>query len=258
MPIARIRAVAAVGALVASTLQAQTLSGTVQSGGSPIVGATVRLLQLDRLEHTGAHGEFAFADVPKGTYQLFVTIDGYAAATHTVEVSGATATTAFDLKRSAVPLKEVVVSASPLPKTSDEEYQAVNTKSQIDFDNTAGTSFAEKIDDLPGVNARWNGSAPARPILRGLGDNEVLVLETGDPMGDIATYDPAHATPLDALEISQIDVVRGPAAILYGPNTLGGLVNAITTRSHSVRPRFVRHRQRRRQFRERRVFRLHP
>jgi iron complex outermembrane receptor protein len=78
------------------------------------------------------------------------------------------------------------------------------------------------------VAVRGNGSAPSRPILRGLGDNEVLVLENGLRMGDIATYDPAHATPIDAMSIAQIDVVRGPASILYGPNTIGGLVNIIT------------------------------
>jgi iron complex outermembrane receptor protein len=47
-------------------------------------------------------------------------------------------------------------------------------------------------------------------------------------MGDIATFDPAHATPLEALGVARVDVVRGPASILYGPNTLGGLVNVIT------------------------------
>ena len=54
------------------------------------------------------------------------------------------------------------------------------------------------------------------------------MLENGLRMGDIATFDPAHATPIDALSIQQIDVVRGPATILYGPNTIGGLVNVIT------------------------------
>ena len=57
---------------------------------------------------------------------------------------------------------------------------------------------------------------------------EVLVLENGLRMGDIATYDPAHATPISSAGISQIDVVRGPATILYGPSTIGGIVNVIT------------------------------
>ena len=53
-------------------------------------------------------------------------------------------------------------------------------------------------------------------------------MENGLRTGDISTYDPAHAVPIDALSISQIDVVRGPASILYGPSTIGGLVNVIT------------------------------
>ena len=81
---------------------------------------------------------------------------------------------------------------------------------------------------MPGVTVRGNGSAPSRPILRGLGDNEVLILENGLRMGDLATFDPAHATPIEAIGVSQVDVVRGPATILYGPNTIGGLVNVIT------------------------------
>src|SRR4029077_20298411 len=88
--------------------------------------------------------------------------------------------------------------------------------------------------DLPGVTVRSNGSAPSRPILRGLGDNEDFVLENGLRMGDIATYDPAHATPLEAIAISQIDVVRGPATVLYGPSTIGGLVNVTTDLVPSV------------------------
>jgi iron complex outermembrane receptor protein len=214
--------------LCAGVAFAQSIQGAVQSAGAPIVGATVRLLELDRVERTGAQGQFRFAEVPPGTYRVFVGVTGYAAATDTVRVTGVPVTVAFDLTARAIPLEEIVVSAAPTARPADEQYQSSESKSQVDFDNSPGESYAEKIDDLPGVTARWNGSAPARPILRGLGDNEVLVLENGLRMGDIATYDPAHATPIDVLSITEIDVVRGPATILYGPNTIGGLVNVIT------------------------------
>jgi iron complex outermembrane recepter protein len=214
--------------LCARATWAQTIHGTVRGAGQPIVGAEVRLLELDRLEHTGAQGQFTFSNVPKGTYTIFVGVAGYASATDTVQVAGDVATTAFDLKQSAIALKEVVVSASPTPKTTDELYQATDSKTQVDLLNSPGTSVAEKIEDIPGVTVRYNGSAPTRPILRGLGDNEVLVLENGLRDGDIATYDPAHATPIEAIGVSEVDVVRGPATILYGPNTIGGLVNVIT------------------------------
>ncbi|MDB4870433.1 MAG: hypothetical protein JWL97_1437 [Gemmatimonadales bacterium] len=214
--------------MVSAALHAQTITGTVRSAGSPVVGATVRLLDLDRIEHTGAQGQFTFPNVPKGTYRVFVGVTGYASATDTVRVVTDVANVSFNLRESAIQLKEVVVSASPVARTSDDQYQSTASKSRVEFQNSPGMSFAEKISDLPGVTTRSLGSAPARPILRGLGDNEVLVLENGLRMGDLATFDPAHATPIEAISIAQIDVVRGPATILYGPSTIGGLVNVIT------------------------------
>jgi iron complex outermembrane receptor protein len=212
----------------AATAPAQTITGSVRGGQGPIVGATVRLLELDRVARTGAQGEFSFSDVPRGTYRIFAGVTGFASAIDTVNVTGNVARVAFNLAESAIHLKEVVVSASPTARTSDEQYQSTASKSQLELLQSAGTSFAERISDLPGVSARSNGSAPARPILRGLGDNEVLVLENGLRMGDLATIDPAHATPIEAIGITQIDVVRGPASILYGSSTIGGFVNVIT------------------------------
>jgi iron complex outermembrane receptor protein len=159
---------------------------------------------------------------------VFTGVTGYTSATDTVRVMSDIARVSFDLKESVFELRDVVVSASPTARTSDEQYQSTASKSLVEFQNSPGTSFAEKISDLPGVAVRSLGSAPSRPILRGLGDNEVLVLENGLRMGDLATFDPAHATPIEAIGISQVDVVRGPATILYGPSTIGGIVNVIT------------------------------
>ena len=222
--------VVAVVALLAgsSALEAQSITGSVSSPSGAVAGATVRLLELERVVRTGASGHFTFGDVPNGTYRVFTAAQGFASVTDTVRVSGATTTIAVTLRESPTRLADVVVSASPTAGLTSEQYQSTASKTRADLLASPGTTFAEKISDLPGVAMRGLGSAPNRPILRGLGDNEVLVLEDGLRMGDIATYDPAHATPVDAMEISQIDVVRGPATILYGPSTIGGIVNVIT------------------------------
>ena len=205
-----------------------SIHGTVKSGDKPIAGATVRILELDRAVRTDANGEFDFPKVPNGKYKIFVRTIGYASAVNIVSVSDNTAPTTFNLRTSAIEAEEIVVSASPYAGTSDDQYQSAESKSTQELHDAAGSSFSEKISDLPGVAVRYMGSAATRPILRGLSENEVLVLENGLRTGDVATFDPAHATPIEAESISQIDVVRGPASVLYGPNAIGGLVNVIT------------------------------
>lgn len=198
-----------------------------------MANADVRLLELERSDRTGPNGTFRFADVPLGTFRIVATAVGHAPATDTVTVTGPTTTVTIDLRESPISLPAVVV-AAPSPHLANELYQPVASKGRTDFDNSSGMGFAEKLADLPGVAVRGNGSAPNRPILRGLGDNEVMVLENGLRVGDIATYDPAHATPIDAMSIEEADVVRGPATVLYGPSTIGGMVNLLTSLVPSV------------------------
>ncbi len=213
---------------ISCSLYPQQIKVTVNGSGNPISGAAVRLLELDRTARTDDKGQAVFLNVPKGTYGIFVRVLGYASATNSVTLTASSAKATFDLKESAIGVEEVVVSASPYARTADDQYQSAESRSMQELHDSPGSSFAEKISDLPGVTVRGNGSAPSRPILRGLSDNRVLILENGLRTGDISTYDPAHAVPIDALSISQIDVVRGPASILYGPSTIGGLVNVIT------------------------------
>ena len=133
-------------ALSSSRAIAQAVSGTVRGADKPVVGATVRLLELDRVQHTGANGSFSFSGVPKGTYTVFASASGFASASKTIEVTGSGATATFDLKASAVALREIVVSASPTPRSTTDEYQSVDSKSQVDFLNSTGTSFAGPVE----------------------------------------------------------------------------------------------------------------
>ncbi|HEY0779754.1 MAG TPA: carboxypeptidase regulatory-like domain-containing protein, partial [Gemmatirosa sp.] len=112
--------------LGAAAAHAQSIVGTVASGRGPVVGARVRIAELDRVMQTDARGQFTFPDRPRGTYRVFVTAPGYAAASRTVAVVGPAATSAtFALTLSAVPLDEVVVSASPVARPATEASQSV-------------------------------------------------------------------------------------------------------------------------------------
>jgi iron complex outermembrane recepter protein len=88
-------------------------------------------------------------------------------------------------------------------------------------------SIAAVIAAEPGVNARTNGPMASQPVIRGLTGDRVLVLEDGMRMGDIATTAPDHAVTVDPATAQRIEVIRGPAGLLYGSNTLGGVVNVV-------------------------------
>ncbi len=88
-------------------------------------------------------------------------------------------------------------------------------------------SVAATIAHLPGVTARTNGPMASQPIIRGLGGDRVLVLEDGLRTGDIATTAPDHAVTIEPATAKRIEVIRGPAGLLYGSNTLGGVVNVV-------------------------------
>ncbi|HQT92181.1 MAG TPA: TonB-dependent receptor, partial [Candidatus Kryptobacter bacterium] len=216
------------GMLESPAVPGGSVTGTVKSGDRPVVGATVRLLGLDRATYTDAKGEFFFPDVPNGEYNVFVRCIGYTSGAKRVDVENNSAMVFFLLRQSAIRSEGVVVSASPYARPADKQYQPAESMSREQLHNNPGASFAQEIADMPGVSVRYNGAAPARPMVRGLSDNEVLVLQDGLRTGDVSTYDPAHAVPILPLSIAQIDVVRGPASIMFGPNAIGGLINIIT------------------------------
>jgi outer membrane receptor protein involved in Fe transport len=80
------------------------------------------------------------------------------------------------------------------------------------------------------------GPATARPVIRGLGGDRVLVLEDGARVGDLSSTSSDHALSVDPLNAQRIEVVRGPAALLYGSNAIGGVINVIRDEVPSALP----------------------
>lgn len=95
------------------------------------------------------------------------------------------------------------------------------------LDRRRAPSIAATIAGEPGVTARSNGPMATQPVIRGLTGDRVLVLEDGQRTGDIATTAPDHAVTIDPMTARRVEVVRGPAGLLFGSNSLGGVVNVV-------------------------------
>ena len=195
--------------------------------GQPIPKAVVQLDELRRNTVSDEKGEFSFDNVPPGMYHLSVRTEGYSTRRTEISVS----TTA---------LSGIAVSVDPELHFTEqttvtgtfrnqfEAYQPTAVLAGQDLQKQIGTSLGTTLENQPGVAARSLGPAPARPVIRGLDGDRVQILQDGQRMGDLSSQSGDHGVTVNPAAAERIEVVRGPATLLYGANAVGGLVNVIT------------------------------
>lgn len=127
-------------------------------------------------------------------------------------------------------LKEVVVTANPLGSDLNEMVAPVSTLGGDALTVRQASSLGETLNSLPGVTSTYFGPNASRPIIRGLDADRIKVLQNGGSTLDASTLSYDHAVPIDPLVAEKIEVVRGPAALMYGGNAIGGVVNVIDNR----------------------------
>ena len=93
----------------------------------------------------------------------------------------------------------------------------------------AGT-LGETLDGLPGLSSTWFGPNSSRPVIRGLDGDRVRVLDNSGASVDASSLSFDHAVALDPLVVERVEVLRGPAALLYGGSATGGVVNTLSNR----------------------------
>jgi iron complex outermembrane receptor protein len=135
-----------------------------------------------------------------------------------------------------VHLEHFVVSASPLGRTQADLAQPTSVLTAREVTLRMSRTLGELLSDQPGISSSYFGPNASRPVIRGLGGDRVRVLENNLGTIDASVISPDHAVALDPLLIERVEVVRGPAALLYGGNAVGGVVNVITHRIHTSLP----------------------
>lgn len=135
---------------------------------------------------------------------------------------------AKDSKNSVTNLPEVRVTANPLGSRELSTPSSIVTGDELAFRQQA--SLGETLNGLPGVSSSYFGPYASRPIIRGMDGDRIRILRDGTDALDASALSQDHAVPEDPMGLDRIEVLRGPAALLYGGNAVGGVVNTIDGR----------------------------
>lgn len=195
--------------------------------GTPLPGATAVLVGTGRQCATDVSGVCRFDGLGPAKYEVSVRLAGFNGARSEVTLSeGADGSVPFSLSPQ-VHLSESVT-VSPNARDTFESYQPATVLGGEDLVTQLAPSLGETLGRQTGVNVRAFGPGPARPVIRGLDGDRVLILENGARTGDLSSQSADHGVNLDPAAATQIEVVRGPATLLYGSSALGGVVNIVS------------------------------
>ena len=234
-----------VGCLFCYLKEVQSASDTTPSlegkvveirSGTRLVGVTVRIVGLEKDVQTDANGQFKFDAVPEGQYTLRFTKADYQPFEQVVDVGDSTSYIHVKLKTIAYRLRTIRVTdatgdLSKFEKTTDLALADTELQKKL------GMTLANTLADETGISQRMMGRAIARPVIRGLGGDRLLILENGERTGDKSASSADHAVSIDPTTAEGVEITRGPAALIYGSSTLGGVINVKSNHIPQILPR---------------------
>jgi len=230
-------------AISARPESAPSLAGVVRdTAGTPLPHAQVVIIGLNRGTSSNTAGEFFFDAVSPGRYEVYATLIGYAPARVAVVIpdgSDAPVRITITMRATALQLPGIEITATRVATDPLDLTQSTVELSGQALSRRVSTSVAQTLASEPGMTQRYSGPAASMPVIRGLTDDRIVVLENGERSGDLAASAPDHGVTIDPLRATQIEVVRGPAALQYGNNAIGGVVNVITQEIPTTVPNHV-------------------
>lgn len=128
------------------------------------------------------------------------------------------------------PLEEVIVTALAVRSSVDDAIQPVDVLSGDALQTQLSSSIGETLAKQPGITATYFGPTASRPVIRGLSGERVQMLEDSISALDVSSLSEDHAVSIEDSLATQIEIVKGPAALLYGSGAVGGVVNILTNR----------------------------
>lgn len=206
-----------------------SVSGTITDAenAEPVSFAYVHLEDLNRTVVADAEGNYQLNNIPSGRFTLNIHRVGYRTQTQKVTVLNEDVELNITLRPSELSSQSVEVIGTQENIEGSNLQHASKKVVGADLRRNLGSTLSQTLSNLPGFDERSMGSAPGRPVIRGLGDERVLILQDGIRSGDVSDQSSDHAVTIDPISAQEVEIARGPAALAYGANAIGGVINIV-------------------------------
>jgi iron complex outermembrane receptor protein len=210
-----------------------TITGRITAKDNiPLPGATIYIPDLNKGTIADHEGNFQLTELPNGELKIQFSFVGYINRIETVDLTTSGKELNIELIPTIVEAGEIIISGG---YNSTQHGNAVKVDVfKPDPALTKSTpNFSEVLTSVPGVDMISKGSGVSKPVIRGLSMNDILVLNNGVRFENYQ-YSSHHPLGIDEFGIGNVEIIKGPASLLYGSDAIGGVINFIKEKPASV------------------------
>ncbi|NLK15746.1 MAG: TonB-dependent receptor plug domain-containing protein [Bacteroidales bacterium] len=191
----------------------------------PLIGASVFLPELNKGTITNQAGEYLISNIPNGKIKIQFSFVGYNTEMKIVDITQPENKVDALLTIAIIQSQEVVITGSYVSSQHENAVKIDVLKSK-DIALSGTPNFMESLTKVPGVDMISKGQGISKPIIRGLSMNDVLVMNNGVRIENYQ-FSENHPLGIDDNDVERVEIIKGPASLLYGSDAIGGVINFI-------------------------------
>ena len=191
----------------------------------PLIGASVFLPELNKGTITNQVGEYLISNIPNGKIKIQFSFVGYNTEMKTIDITQPKNKVNTTLTIAIIQSQEVVITGGYV-SSQHENAVKIDVLKNKDIALSGTPNFMESLTKVPGVDMITKGQGISKPVIRGLSMNDVLVMNNGVRIENYQ-FSENHPLGIDDNEVERVEIVKGPASLLYGSDAIGGVINFI-------------------------------
>ncbi|MBT8271179.1 MAG: TonB-dependent receptor, partial [Bacteroidia bacterium] len=205
------------------TFGQNTLTGKIinNSNQDPLPFVNIYFPQLETGTSSIEDGSFSLENLPDGKFRIIISYIGFQTFSQLISVP-AKSELIIELQPSAIEMEEVLIS-TPFHKLQSENVMKVEQLKVNELRKNGMVTLSRAISDIPGVSSISTGLGIGKPVIRGLSSNRVLVYAQGIRLEN-QQFGEEHGLGISDSGIESVEVIKGPASLLYGSDALGGVL----------------------------------